>query len=82
VYEIITIPFNSITKTFDIDDLNAFCVNKKVVSTKIEFFRDEKNAYWTVFIEYETVLERNNHVRWLDKRGALQSAVTTIYSVN
>lgn len=57
-YEIITIPFDSVTKTFSADDLNSFCVNKKIISTKIEFFRDEKQAYWTVFIEYETVLEK------------------------
>jgi len=27
-----------------------------VISTKVEFFKDEKNAYWTIFIENETVL--------------------------
>jgi superfamily II DNA helicase RecQ len=62
VYEIITIPFNSITKTFNTDDLNAFCVNKKVISTKIEFFQDEKHACWTVFLEYEPILEKNGDV--------------------
>ena len=61
MYEIITIPFNIITKTFNADDLNSFCINKKVISTKIEFFKDEKNAYWSVFIEYETVLKKNNN---------------------
>lgn len=58
MYEIITLPFNSITKTFNVDDLNTFCINKKVLSTKIEFFQDGKSAYWTVFIEYEPVLEK------------------------
>ncbi len=60
MYEIITIPFNTITKAFNPDDLNTFCINKKVISTKIEFFRDEKQAYWTVFIEYEPVLEKTS----------------------
>lgn len=58
MYEIITIPFDSFSKTFKADDLNAFCINKRVIFTKIEFFKDEKQAYWTVFIEYESVLEK------------------------
>lgn len=61
MYEIVTIPFNSVTKTFNVDDLNAFCINKKVISTKIKFFQDEKHTYWAIFIEYETVLEKNSN---------------------
>jgi superfamily II DNA helicase RecQ len=61
VYEIITIPFDFVSKTFNVDDLNSFCINKKVISTKIEFFQDEKSAYWTVFIEYEPVLEKKSN---------------------
>ncbi len=55
MYEKITIPFNTLTKGFAADDLNAFCINKKVLSAKIEFFKDEKRAYLTVFVEYETI---------------------------
>ena len=57
-YEIITIPFKSMSKAFYADELNRFCINKKVLATKIEFFQDKKQAYWTVFIEYETILEQ------------------------
>jgi superfamily II DNA helicase RecQ len=56
-YEIITIPFNPTTKCFHADELNRFCLNKNVLNTKVEFFRDEKQQYWTAFIEYETILE-------------------------
>ena len=56
-YEIITIPFNAVTKSFHADELNRFCLNKKILNTKIEFFSDEKSPYWTLFIEYEPVLE-------------------------
>jgi len=56
-YEIITIPFNENTRCFHADELNKFCLNKRVVSMKAEFFRDEQHKYWTVFIEYETILE-------------------------
>ena len=71
-YEIITIPFNSITRSFHADDLNRFCLNKKVLNTKIEFFQDEKHAYWTVFIEYETILEHSsNEPEGLTEAGRL-----------
>lgn len=56
-YEIITIPFNTATKSYHADELNSFCLNKRVFNTKIEFFHDEKQAYWTIFVEYETILE-------------------------
>lgn len=60
-YEIITIPFNPITKCFHTDELKKFCLNKNVLKTEVEFFRDEKQAYWTAFIEYETVLENTGN---------------------
>jgi len=68
----LTIAFNETTKSFYTDELNAFCLNKKIVSKKIEFFQDEKNVYWTVFIEYETILERtSNKPKGLTEVGRL-----------
>jgi superfamily II DNA helicase RecQ len=56
-YEIINIPLSSGSKTFNTNDLNKFCANKKIIERKIEFFQQDSTAYWTVFIEYETILE-------------------------
>ena len=56
-FAIITIPFNPATKSFHPDELNRFCLNKKIVAKKIEFFKDGEVVYWSVFLEYETVLE-------------------------
>lgn len=56
-FDIITIPFNTVSKCFYTEELNKFCLNKKILAKKIEFFKDEKTVYWTVFIEYELVLE-------------------------
>jgi superfamily II DNA helicase RecQ len=56
-YEIINIPLSSGSKTFTTDDLNKFCANKKIIERKIEFFQQDGTAYWSVFIEYETILE-------------------------
>lgn len=56
-FEIITIPFNVSSKCFYADELNRFCLNKNVLKTEVEFFRDDKQAYWTAFIEYGIILE-------------------------
>jgi superfamily II DNA helicase RecQ len=56
-YEIINIPLSSGSKIFNADDLNKFCANKKIIERKIEFFQQDGTAYWSVFIEYDTILE-------------------------
>ncbi len=71
-YEIITMPFNITTKSFHTDELNRFCLNKKILSSRVEFFQDEKTAYWTVFLEYETVLEHSDaKLKGLTEAGRL-----------
>jgi len=60
-YRIITIPFNPDKDTLFEEPLK-FCLNKKVVSCKPEFFRAADKAYWTVFLEYETLLEDSGKV--------------------
>ncbi|MBA7551372.1 hypothetical protein ES705_43912 [subsurface metagenome] len=56
-YEIITIAFDKENKIFSAEDLNRFCINKRVLSKKIEFFQDGESSYWTILLEYESVLE-------------------------
>jgi superfamily II DNA helicase RecQ len=56
-YEIINIPLSPATKTFNTEELNKFCLNKKIITHKIEFFQQDNNTFWSVFIEYETILE-------------------------
>ena len=57
VFAIITVPFDAVTKAFHPDDLNRFCLNKKVLSQKVEFFKDGGMPYWSVFLEYDSLLE-------------------------
>ena len=40
-YEIINIPLSSGSKTFNTDDVNKFCANKKSIARKVEFFQQE-----------------------------------------
>jgi superfamily II DNA helicase RecQ len=73
-FEILTIPFNSDTDLFNCDDLNRFCVNKKVVNSKTEFFNINGKAYWSIFLEYDTLLEAQNRgpeTRGLTEAGKL-----------
>jgi hypothetical protein len=53
----LTIPFSSDKALFNCDDLNRFCVNKKVISSKTEFFNVNGKAFWSIFLEYDTLLE-------------------------
>jgi hypothetical protein len=50
-FAIITIPFDPMTKGFHPDELNRFCLNKKIIAKKVEFFKDGEAVYWSVFIE-------------------------------
>lgn len=55
-YEIINIPLSIGSKTFSGEELNKFCSNKKIIERKIEFFQQDNNTFWSVFLEYETIL--------------------------
>ena len=56
-YQIITMPFDRAGKVFVPDELNRFCLNKNILSRKIEFFTHDELPYWSVLLEYETILE-------------------------
>lgn len=56
-FRILTIPFEPDKETFLEEDLNRFCLNKKIKTWQAEFFKTTKKAYWTVFLEYDEVLE-------------------------
>jgi superfamily II DNA helicase RecQ len=58
MFAIITIPYDRTAKSFDDEVLNRFFVNKQVKSHRAEFFMDNGNPCWTVFVEYENILEK------------------------
>jgi len=60
-FRIITIPFNQEQGMFHEEELNKFLLNKTLKQYRTEFFKSNEQAYWTVFIEYETIL--NDHVK-------------------
>jgi superfamily II DNA helicase RecQ len=73
-FEILTVPFNSDKSFFNCEDLNRFCLNKRVISHKSEFFNVNGKAFWSVFLEYDTLLEtqgRGPETRGLTEAGKL-----------
>ena len=56
---IFTIPFSPEHGTFFEDELNSFISDKKVKQIKAEFFQSGSKAYWTVFVEYEPILDES-----------------------
>ena len=55
-FEVITLGFDSANGCFHAEDLNCFCLNKRIKFQRVEFFADGESAYWTVFLEYDVVL--------------------------
>jgi len=56
-YRIITVPFDTKLGGFSDEELNAFCLSKKILDKRIEFFTHDGFAYWTLFLEYDTLLD-------------------------
>ncbi len=69
MFKILTIPFDRTKKGFDEDGLNKFVLNKHVKNYRAEFFQDGDDKYWTVFLEYDPVVEKmsGNEAEGFDK---------------
>ncbi len=53
---IFTIPFDPEKELFHDEQLVEFLLNKRIFRLCPEFFQKDGSAYWTVFVEYETVI--------------------------
>ena len=58
MFKIITIPFDRGKKSFDEETLTRFVINKRITSHRSEFFQDGDDTFWTVFLEYDPLLEK------------------------
>jgi len=56
---IFTIPFDPQKGLFQDEDLSKFLLNKHIRRLQPEFFQLDGHAYWTVFVEYETVVSED-----------------------
>jgi superfamily II DNA helicase RecQ len=53
---IFTIPFDTDKELFHDEQLVEFLLNKRILRLHPEFFQKDGSVYWTVFVEYETVI--------------------------
>ena len=56
--KIITVPFDAEKEVFQDEILSHFLVNKRVRMLQPQFFQNQGRPYWTVFVEYESVLSK------------------------
>ena len=68
---IFTIPFDPEKGIFFDEDFSRFLLNKNVKRLKPEFFQLNGRAYWTVFVEYETVINPEKAEDGLDESQRL-----------
>ena len=53
---IFTIAFDPLKEVFPDEELKLFMANKRVTRIQSEFFQLSTGVYWTVFIEYDSIL--------------------------
>jgi len=58
MFKIITIPFDRNAKSFDEDILNRLLANKQLKTYRAELMRDGGEYFWTVFVEYDPLVEQ------------------------
>jgi superfamily II DNA helicase RecQ len=57
MFRIVVIPFDCRKEIFDEDILNRAIINKHVKAYQASFFQCGGKRYWSVFIEYDPVIE-------------------------
>ncbi|MCB0839703.1 MAG: HRDC domain-containing protein [Bacteroidetes bacterium] len=59
---ILTISFDPEREAFATEELEDFCINKKIHSLREEFFMYQSKPFWTIFIQFERVVEREKNI--------------------
>ena len=68
---IFTLPFDENIEGFPDEIITQFCLNKKVHSVQTQFFLKNNNPYWSVAIQYETILKGEERIKALDEAQQL-----------
>jgi len=74
--EIITIKFDRDKELFQSDEFKKFILNKKINSYKAEFFQDGANSYWSMFVDYEVVIDEKKS----DDKNKLNEADALLFT--
>jgi len=70
-FRIFTLPFDPISEGFSDEIVTQFCLNKKVYSVQSQFFVHEGRPFWSVAVQYETLVKGEEKVRDLDEAQQL-----------
>lgn len=65
-FRIFTLPFDPISEGFSDEIVTQFCLNKKVYSVQSQFFVHEGRPFWSVAVQYETLVKGEEKMRDLD----------------
>ena len=65
--QIFTIPFDFNKNRFNTAEIDDFCQNKKIIHQQASFFELEGIPYWSVFVNYEVVVTKDNIIHNLSK---------------
>ena len=63
---IFTLPFDEVSESFPDEIVTEFCLNKKVHSVQTQFFTIDGRPFWSVAVQYETILRGEEKLRDLD----------------
>lgn len=59
-FKILTIKFDSEKELFIDEEIDKFLINKKLKSYEVRFFSEKNSHYWTLFIEYDEIIDKKN----------------------
>jgi len=80
MFRIITVPFDRTKKGFDEELLSQFILNKCIKNFRAEFFQDGDDKYWTIFLEYDPVLEKTaDKALQVLNEPQIRQSLTSIY---
>ena len=68
---IFTLPFDDVSEGFPDELIQQFCLNKKVHQIQPHFFIKEGKPFWSVAIQYETVVKDKDKIRTLSEADQL-----------
>lgn len=60
---VLTLSFDRERGAFPSEELEDFCLNKKVYSVEGKFFVEEEKHYWSIFIQFERVVAAGDGVK-------------------
>ncbi len=75
--EIVTVKFDKDKEVFQSEELQKFILNKKINNYKAEFFNDNGKPYWSIFIDYDIILDEKQKPNSINNLSEAESLLFT-----